>query len=182
MDLLTTTNKESKPVATPVNLDRFQYRAEPLVKAVKSAEDGIKRQTQEEFMAGTKALRERALNNASSSSMNGLYTSNSAEMKDKQNNSAKILEEIKKYLDKKDLPRLLEVFKEVKTCPTIDPVFKKLKSIFFGQVLAPSRATDRQFSEKIQCLVDLGFLIPKKLREEYMRLVGEIQSNSHALD
>ena len=72
-------------MATPLNLDRFQYRAEPLVKGVKSAEEAIKRQTHEEFIAGTKALRERALNNVSSSSAGGgLYTSNAAEMKEKQ--------------------------------------------------------------------------------------------------
>jgi hypothetical protein len=65
----------------------------------------------------SKPLRERGgINNLSNTSSGGLYSSNAAEMKEKQNNSAKILEEIKKYLDKKELPRLLEVFREVKTC------------------------------------------------------------------
>ena len=124
-------------------------------------------------MKGTQALRERA--NLNSSTMSGgLYSSNPHELKEKQMNTAKILDEIKKYLDKKDLPKLLEVFKEVKTCTSIDPVFKKLKNVFFGPILAPSRQTDRHFIEKMQCLVDLGFLIPKKLREEYMMLVADL--------
>ena len=134
----------------------------------------MKRQTDEDFMAGTKALRDRGIN-ASDTSTSGLYSSNAVEMKEKQLNTAKILEEIKKYLDRKELPRLLEVFKEVKSCETVDPVFKKLKSVFFGSTLAPSRMTDKHFSDKMQCLVDLGFLIPKKLREEYMSLVAELQ-------
>ena len=53
------------------------------MKAFKSAEDGIKRQTHEDFMAGNKALRERAMNNISSSSAGGLYSSNAAEIKEK---------------------------------------------------------------------------------------------------
>ena len=89
-------------------------------------------------------------------------------------NSAKILEDIKKQLDKKELPRLLEVFKEVKTCENIEPVFKKLKSIFFGSILQPSRSSDKRFNDKLQCLIDLGFLIPKRCREEYMCMIDEL--------
>ncbi len=59
---------------------------------------------------------------------------------------ALILEEIKKYLEKKDLTKLLEVFKEVNNCETVEPLFKKLKNVFFGPVLAPSRSTDRYFT------------------------------------
>ena len=88
----------------------------------------MKRQTDEDFMAGTKALRDRGIN-TSDTSTSGLYSSNAVEMKEKQLTTAKILEEIKKYLDRKELPRLLEVFKEVKSCETIDPVFRKLKNI-----------------------------------------------------
>ena len=79
-------------------------------------------------------------------------------------------------MDKKELPKLLEVFKEVKTCDSIEPVFKKLKRIFFGSVVAPSRSSDEFFGEKLQCLVDLGFLIPKKCREDYMKLLGELSA------
>jgi hypothetical protein len=74
-------------------------------------------------------------------------------------------------LDKNELPKLLGVFKEIKDCERIEPVFKKLKTIFFGNVAAPSRQTDRQFTNKLQCMQDLGFLIPKKKQEEYRQLL-----------
>ena len=70
--------------------------------------------------------------NISGSSSSGMYSSNVAEIKEKQNSSAKILDEIKKHIDKHDLPKLLGVFKEVKDCEKMEPVFKRLKSIFFG--------------------------------------------------
>jgi hypothetical protein len=48
-------------------------------------------------------------------------------MKEKQDNSQKVLLEIKKYLDKSELPKLLSIFREVKNCDSIEPAFKKLK-------------------------------------------------------
>jgi hypothetical protein len=93
------------------------------------------------------ALAERAMNTAGSAgrSAGGLHSSNASEIKGRQNDSGKILEEIKRYLDKQELPKLLSVFKEVKDCETIEPVFKKLKTLFFGNIIAPTKATDRQF-------------------------------------
>ena len=114
------------------------------------------------------------ISNGNNTSTGGLYSSNSHEIKEKQMTTAKILEEIKKYLDKSELPKLLGVFKEVKECDTIEPVFKKLKNVFFGNVMAPSRATDKNFREKIRCLEDLGTLIPKKLQDEYRMLMSDL--------
>ena len=90
--------------------------------------------------------------NLSGSSSSGMYSSNVAEIKEKQNSSAKILDEIKKHIDKHDLPKLkakpfilfivsdelLGVFKEVKDCEKMEPVFKRLKSIFFGNHVGTS--------------------------------------------
>jgi len=42
----------------------------------------MKRQTDEDFIAGTKALRDRGIN-TSDTSTSGLYTSNAVEMKEK---------------------------------------------------------------------------------------------------
>lgn len=98
----------------------------------------------------------------------GLQSSNAShEIKEKQNETQRILNEIKKYIDKKQLPNLLEAFKEVKTCETIDPVYRKLKSVFFGNVVMPSRATDKYYREKVQCFVDLANLIPKSKQDRY---------------
>jgi hypothetical protein len=41
------------------------------------------------------------------------------------------------------------VFKEVKECERIEPVFKKLRTIFFGNVMAPTKLTDRHYAQKI---------------------------------
>ena len=123
----------------------------------------------------TTILAERALNTSNSSAGSGLYSSNPTEVKEKQNNSAKILDDIKKYLDKTQLPQLLGVFKEVKECEKMEPVFKKLKHVFFGNTMAPSRATDRYYREKVQCLEDLGSMIPRKKQEEYKRLVSDLK-------
>ena len=62
----------------------------------------------------------------------------------------RILEDIKKFIEKSELPKLLSVFKEVKECERIEPVFKKLRTVFFGNIADPSR--DRQFSNKLKCL------------------------------
>ena len=74
-------------------------------------------------------------------------------------------------MDKNDLPKLLVVFKEVKDCERIEPVFKKLRTIFFGNVAAPTKLTDRHYTQKMQCLSDLGSLIPKRKQEEYRMLL-----------
>ena len=95
----------------------------------------------------------------------GLYTDNSVDIKDKQQSSAKILDDIKRQLSKQDLPKLLQVFKEVKECEKMEGVFKRLKELFFGNLAAPQR--DKGFAAKMRCLVDLGSLIPKRKQEEY---------------
>jgi len=74
-------------------------------------------------------------------------------------------------LDKNELPKLLLVFKEIKECERLEPVFMKLKTIFFGNVLAPNKFTDRDFVKKMKCLNDLGTLIPRKKQEEYRSLL-----------
>jgi hypothetical protein len=56
-------------------------------------------------MAGTKALRDRGIN-ASGTSASGLYSSSAVEMKEKHLTTAKIIEKIKKYLDRKELAQL----------------------------------------------------------------------------
>lgn len=66
------------------------------------------------------------------------------------------------------------MFKEVKDCVKMEPVFKKLKTIFFGQITAPSRQTDRFYENKMKCLDDLGSLIPKKKQDEYRALLGTL--------
>ena len=66
------------------------------------------------------------------------------------------------------------VFKEVKVCERMEPVFKKLKTIFFGSVAAPSKQTDKHFEHKLKCLDDLGGLIPKKKQEEYRALLSAL--------
>jgi hypothetical protein len=86
-----------------------------------------------------------------------------------------LLEDIKKYLDKSELPKLLGVFKEIKDCESMEPVFKRLKVIFFGKVSAPSKQTDRFYEQKIKCLMDLGDLIPKKKQEEYRVLMESLR-------
>ena len=101
----------------------------------------------------------------------GLYSCNSADIKGKQQNSAKILDDIKKQLSKQDLPLLLQVFKEVKECEKMDQVFKRLRELFFGNVVSPPR--DKSFHDKFRCLVDLGSLIPKRKQEEYKHLMDE---------
>lgn len=108
--------------------------------------------------------------NASANS-SGLFYGNPQEIKEKQQSTQKILEDIKKFLDKNELPKLLSVFKEVKECERMEPVFKKLRTIFFGNIVAPTKLTDRYFAQKMQCLSDLGSLIPRRKQEEYRVLL-----------
>jgi hypothetical protein len=63
------------------------------------------------------------------------------------------------------------VFKEVKECEKMDQVFKRLRELFFGNVVSPPR--DKSFHDKFRCLVDLGSLIPKRKQEEYKHLMDE---------
>jgi hypothetical protein len=42
---------------------------------------------------------------------------------------------MKKFLDKNDLAKLVGVFKDVKTCEKIEPVFKKIQQTFFGKLV-----------------------------------------------
>lgn len=73
----------------------------------------------------------------------GLYSANPVEVKEKQQQSQILLQQIMKYLNREELPKLLAVFKEFKTCDRIEPLFKRLRAVFFGNLAAPSKANDR---------------------------------------
>lgn len=60
----------------------------------------------------------------------------------------------------------------------MEPCFKKLKQVFFGNVAAPTTKTDKNFREKLKCLTDLGTLIPRKKQIEYKVLLDELSKNA----
>lgn len=155
---------DKKPLPrTALDLSRFQHKAQPL-RTMKSVGATLKDENEE----AKRVLAERALN---SSHRGTSKQSDPSEVRNKQESTQAILEEIKKYLDRQELPKLLGVFREVKDCESIEPSFKKLKGIFFGNIVAPSRSSDRHYREKVQCLSSLATLIPKKNQEEYRSLL-----------
>jgi hypothetical protein len=52
------------------------------------------------------------------------------------------------------------VFKEVKECEKMAPVFGKLRQLFFGGTVDVKVV--KGYQDKMKCLEDLGQLIPKR--------------------